>query len=383
MEVLMITQDMNVLREGSVEQSMLKEYAQDVRRLVVLVLNTHGDHYKPQKISDSLWIIPCNSWFKIMCPFSALSIARRELFFQGRMQTDVCTGQDTGLAGFSAWIIALSFKRPLHLHVQENLFSPVFIRGSFYNWIRYRIARFLLLSADGVRATSEGIRAALADFDTPLADRVVVTPDLIDTHAIQDEPLRVDLRAKYPQFTFIILVVAPLTKSQNVQTAVNIFAKIHHAYPHVGLVIVGEGPQHKHIIRLTHDLNIAESVVFEKPNNNMTSYYKTAQVLLVTALYEVDSKVITGAAAASCMIASSKVGIVTEIFEHDVSAFLCDPEDIQTYVQPILKSIHIPGLREKIRLNGMLAIMNRSDTNKSAYIKTYCDSWQKAIDLGK
>ncbi|MEK9153849.1 MAG: glycosyltransferase [Patescibacteria group bacterium] len=379
----MITQDINVLRDGSVERAMLKEYAQEIRRLVVIVLNTRGNHYKPQKISDSLWIIPCNAWLKIMSPFSALRIAKRELFFQGRMQTDVCTGQDTGLAGFSAWIIALYFKRPLHLHVQENLFSPIFIRGSLYNWMRYRIARFLLLSADGVRVASEGIRAALADFDTPLADRAVVTPDLIDTHAIQDEPLRVDLRAKYPQFTFIILVVAPLTKSQNVQTAINIFAKIHNVYPHAGLVIVGEGPQSEYIKRLAHDLNIAENVVFEKPNNNMTSYYKTAQILLVTALYEMDSKVITEAAAASCMIASSKVGIVAEIFEHEVSAFLCDPEDIQTYVRPILKIIHTPGLRENIRLNGMLAVMNRSDTNKSEYIKAYCSSWQKAIDLGK
>ncbi len=376
----MITQDPNTLRDGSVEQEELKTYAGISHRLIVIVLNAGRKRADARKISDSLWIMPTNSFVSIASPLIALRIARKELFFQGRLQVDLVAAQDAGFAGFTGWLISRIFRKPLHLYIRYNVFTPLF-SGSIRKFFRASIARALAQQARTLCVGSEAVHTALADIDVTLADDATVIPYSIDVQALLQEPVRADLRAKYPQFKFIMLVTAPLAASQNIETAIRVLAEVARQYPHAGLVIVGEGPQKGRLESLAYKEGVGDRVVFEKWNPNISSYYKTAHVCLVTAPYEEYADTISHAAAASCATLSSDVGMAGTIIKDGESGFLCNPHDPASYSKKIMLMLHDPMLRERVRLGGMLAVEHYADdaNHRDTYMQSYKRSWENAI----
>ena len=206
-------------------------------------------------------------------------------------------------------------------------------------------------------------------------------PHFMDIESFQKEPVRVDLAAKYPQFKIIMLVVAPLERSSNVQLAVTILAGVVRLYPYVGLIIVGEGSLHGAIKAYASKVGMGEHVMFENGTDNISSYYKTARIFVVTAPYEEHEDTIAHAAAASCAIVSTKVGIAPSIIEDGVSGFLCESDDPARFVASIILMIRKPGLCDGVRLNANLAIQKFMDSDEKAYLQFTKGSWEQAISM--
>ena len=307
-------------------------------------------------------------------------IAYRELFFQGSLQVDLIDAQDPGLSGFVAWVVAIYFWKPLHIFVPQNIFQRSFYLRSVTNAWRCFVGRIIVQRATHICAASEAIHAAISDIDVTLGDDTLVVPDVLDINAYRLEPLRVDIRAKYPQFRIIILMVAPLTKDQNIELGIHILHEVHLAYPHVGLVIVGEGSQKQTLRTLAHNLGLSEWVMFEPWNDNLPSYYKSAHIFLVTALHEEYANTITCAAAAGCAIVTSGVGSAQAFIEQEVSGYLCDPSDVQSYVRSIVPLVLKPELLIRIRAGAGIALDHYIGAGMARIRhRNYTESWKNTI----
>ncbi len=384
MDVLMITADTNALREGSPAQARFKEYALLGRHWVVIVLNSRREHYAARKVGDSLWFIPINAYLRFLAPFQALAVARRQLFFQGRLQVDVIAARDATSSALAAWLIARRFRRPLHIYLSQNVVSDQWGKESVGNWLRMQLARFLVARADALSTDSESVRAALATMSVAIGDRTTLIPRFIDVPSIRSESLRVDLAAKYPHFKFILLVVAPLSRAYNVQLAITVLAGVLRSYAHAGLVIVGEGPLKRRLRAHARHLGVLHRVAFETWNENLDSYYKSAHVLLVTAPYEEYGDTIAEAAAGSCAIVSTPVGLAAAFIKSGESGFLCDPSDPAAFVKAIMLMIKDPPVRERTRLNGMLAVdAYMGHTDGAQRLALAKQSWEAAIESAR
>ena len=383
MNVLKITSDLNVLREGSPARAQLEKEATLADHLVVIVLNTNRNRYPVQKVSESLLILPTNSYYSVLSPWRASYLVRRELYFQGHLQADLVVAQDPGFSGFVGWIVSRRFKRPFLLNLPFNLLPKGYGRQSLAHAGRRRLARFLVRRTQAITIKSEATRAALADISTAIADRALLMPHFMDIESFQNEPVRIDLAAKYPQFKFIILMVAPLEPSSNVQLALTILAGVTRLYPDVGLIIVGEGSLEGKLKSSAKKLNMQDHVVFERPTENISSYYKSARVFLVTAPYEEFDDSLSMAAAASCAILTTKVGIAAAIIEDGISGFLCEPTDPARYVASIILMIRKPATCDSVRLNINLAIQKYMDSDEKTYLNFAKDSWEKTIAMAK
>lgn len=377
MNVLLFTSDTAVLREDSAARARIMEYASFTKRLVVVALNRRRDAYKPLKISESLWILPTNSWIPLLSPFTAARIARRELFFQGTLQADLIAADDP-CGSAVAGILLRRFKKPLHIRIAENIFSPYFIAESLRTKARSLLARFTVGRAAAVIATSEAIRAELADINAAMADKTVVVPPYIDVEAFRKEPPRVNLAAKYPQFKFLLLVVAPLVASQNVQLAITALKSIVAQYKYAGLVIVGEGKQRRRLRAHARLAGLRDHVVFEDWNTNIHSYYKTCHVLLVPALYEEYGQTIAEAAACGAAIISTPIGIAPAIIENGISGFLCDASDAGCFTASVMAMIQDPHLRERVKMNVTLFLEKQVGAYADESKRAYKESWEKA-----
>ena len=379
MNVLLVTRDVRVLREGSMEHAALKERAASVKRLVVVVLNTRRDWHRVEKVSESLWIFPTNGYLRTFNPILALLIAQREVYFQGRLQTDLISGDDALTAGFTAWLVAMRYRRPLHIHIESDVLSERYMWSGLINAIRALFARFVVQQAHALRAGSEAVRGAIAELSALLAERTIVTPLYLDVDSVQRDVTSVDLRAKYPTFKFILLCASPLVRSQNVPAALSVLAGILRIYPHAGLVIVGRGPRRWRLWLQARRLGLSERVAFEKKSDNLASYFKTAHVFIQTSPYEEHDNTIARAAAAGCAVVTTNVGSAPAIIEDNVSGFICESGDPACFVRNITSMIKHTDVRERIRLNGMLAVQRYMNTDKDQRMRQYIDSWQMAL----
>lgn len=379
MDVLMIIKDTNALREGTALRASILEQSKRVNRLFVIVENSRRDHYEIQRISETVWFIPTNSWGWWLAPYDASRIAKRELFFQGRLQTDLVVACDPCEAGFAGALISRRYKKPLHLRIDENVFSPYFISTSFGNAVRAFFARRVVRAASRILAASENIRASLSEIGDDVTDRTLVLAPFVDAEVFLKEPVRVDLRAKYPQFKFIILMAGPLAPAQNYLLAVKVFAEVLKQYAHAGLVIVGEGRMKNKILSLADHFGVRSRVVIEGPSDNLVSYFKTASILLVTAQYDDWNNTIAQASASGCPIVTTRVGVAPSVIVDGESGFLCDVDHPESFVASIMKLINDPNVRARITINTSLYLQKSMEGGKDTYPELVAADWEKTL----
>ena len=167
------------------------------------------------------------------------------------------TAQDPFETGLAGWLIARKNNTPLQLQIHTDFASPYFKQESFLNRIRVMLAWFLIPRATRIRVVSERIKDSLVSRFTFHVSRIDVLPIFIDTERLENAPIKTDLRKKYQQFDFIVLMASRLTKEKNIPLAIEAFTEVIKKHPRAGLVIVGKGPREK-------ELNNSSSLLFHR-----------------------------------------------------------------------------------------------------------------------
>jgi len=385
MNVLMVTSDVDVLHDGSAAQSLLKEQATITNRLMVVVMNGHSAWSAPRKVSDSLWLLPTNSWAPFLQIFDALYIVRHEIFFQNHLQADMIVANDPVGAGVAGYWIASRYKKPFHVHVGRNLFAPSYLGLSLWHWSRSVLARIVVGRAYTVSVRDEKTREALVRMDARFADRTTVVPRYIDVAAIQTKEIAPadDLHLKYTQFRAIMLVVAPLDRDQNIELAIQSLTEVSKFYHHIGLVIVGDGPRKGSLKSYAQKLGVADSVIFEPMRDDLISYYKSAHLLMVPSPHDAYETVIEDAAASGCAIVSSSVGIAPIIIEHEKSGFLCDPKVPSGFWNAADALIRNTPLWTEVKKNISPAIQAYMSKDKGEHLNLYRTAWESSMRLSR
>src|SRR3989344_3322324 len=151
-----------------------------------------------------------------------------------------------------------------------------------FNKIRVMLAKFLIPRAFCVRAVSERIKNSIKNefnLEAKLPSIVVlpILPVLMDLTA---EPKR------FSEFAKTILMVSRLTSEKNVGLAIDAMAEVIKKHPKIGLVIVGDGPEREALKLQTTNYKLQTNVKFVGWQTDVTSYYKGADIFLLTSLYE-------------------------------------------------------------------------------------------------
>jgi len=155
-------------------------------------------------------------------------------------------------------------------------------------------------------------------------------------------------------------------KEKNIGLAITTFAKIVKKRPKVGMVVVGDGAEKENLKKLTNKLNLNENIIFEGWQKDLASYYKTADLFLLSSNYEGYGMTLIEAAASELKIISSSVGVADEILEEE--------------------NIFEPGNQKELEEKMMNAIsgnikptkMIQSQTREE-YLREYKKAWQECV----
>jgi len=296
MRVLSIGTDRKLFEQGSTVFERQTAYAENFGEVDTIVLTTL--RYSPERFG-SLTVIPTNSSSRLFYFYDVWRITHT------LAKPDVITTQDPFETGLIALFMARRLKVPLHVQVHTDFASHEFARHSFRNWLRQRIAWFVLKRAARIRVilgrTADDIAAA------GVTAPITVLPIFVDTAKFGTIP-----RTKHPRWKIALLSVGRFEKEKNFEVSIAALAAARKSGHDVGLTLVGEGSLRQRYYRYAQRLRVADRLELVGWQHNLTNYYSTADIVLVPSHYEGYGLVIVEALSAGIPVLSTDVGVARE-----------------------------------------------------------------------
>lgn len=372
MNLLIINLDKGIFSVNSASLERLKEYSQLVEKLFVIVWTVKKE--TPINWQDKLFIYPTNSCCRLFYYLDTFRLVRQIL---KKDKVDLIFTQDPFETGLAGWLAAASHKIKLQIQIHTDFLNPYFRRAAWSNQIRVWLAKFLLSRADGLRVVSQRIRDSLKVGGYKLKTDPVVLPIFVDVAKIKAAWIKTNLKQKYPQFDSIILTAARLSPEKNLVLAIEVMAEIVKQFPRAGLIIVGAGPEERNLRSKIAELKLVGQVILEGWSDDLASYYKTADLFLVTSNYEGWSMTLVEALGAGCPIVTTNVGCAGELIRNGQNGLVVAVGDKAALVAAVKKFLSEPGLEQTLVSLGQETVKNLP--TKEQYLSEYKRSWESLI----
>lgn len=369
-KVLSIGSDKSLFLPGSDAQKRIKQYGELFEELHIIVFSRRKSEIISKfQISENVWAYPTNSRSKWLYILDAYKIAKQ--IIRNSRNDAVISCQDPFESGLVGWFLKLRCKLPLQLQIHTDVFNPYFYQESWKNKLRVLLAKFLLPRADGIRVVSERIKQSLLTLcPKPSAlNPIVVLPIFVDVKKIQSTKIKINLREKYSGREPIILMASRLTREKNIGLAIEAMAEEVKKFPKALLLIVGDGPERQNLEFRIQNLELNKNVKFEPWTNDLASYYKTADLFLLTSNYEGYGRTVAEAMAAGLPVISTDVGLAGEVLIDDLDGLII-PVGSQTALEnAILNLVNNPEKQTEFSDNSLKVLANFP--GKEEYFRQY------------
>jgi len=320
LKILMIGTDRNLVVPGSAVSQRAKDYANLVEELHIVLLSDLSHGLKDTQLGPNVWVYPTNSSSKYFRPLDAARIGNKVVFDKKFTRgKSVITTQDPFECGWAGMKIKKKWRLPLEVQIHTNPFSVSF-GGGLENTVRKFFMKKILRSADGIRVVNQSVGNKVSEYSR---GRVMVLPIFIDREAIEKKSPSFDLHTKYP-WQFILLSVGRLAPEKNLTLALEVLARVRDGYDKTGLVIVGSGPEEERLKSYAKKLGISEAVDFVGWQDDLVSYYKTANAFIQTSAFEGYGMALVEAGLSGLPVVTTPVGIATKLI-HTKDALIFPP----------------------------------------------------------
>ncbi len=376
----MISIDKKIAQTNSKSQKRMEDYGSIVDELHIVVLTPFVLGGSNTIKIGNVFIYPTNNRFKIFYFLKALLIGRNIIKkFKFSNNSDLITTQDSFPTGIVGYCLKIIYGLPLQIQVHINFFNPFFLRESILNKIYFLCAGFLLPRVNNIRVVSCEIRDYLIEKLKINSDKISVLPVFANFNFINQYSAKINLHDKYPQFNFIILMPTRLVRQKNIKMAMCAMHKLVKKYPQIGLVMPSTGPEEKNLKELSRALKLENNIIFESWDCDLFSYYKTADLFLLTSNYEGWALTVTEAMASSLPVISTKVGCANEIIKDGHNGLLVSLNDSEELYKAIEKLYLNLDLCKNIAKNGYESIKNLHPVTKEEYLNKYLDGFKKTL----
>src|SRR3989344_113886 len=334
--ILMISTDRKILEENNEARERMKDYGTIFDSLFILVVSKKRFWGVGKKvmISENVTVVPINFF--------------RAWFISVPKDVNVLTAQDPFENGCIGMFLSWRKNIPIQLQIHTDLFSPYFAEESVLNCARVFIARMILPKANSIRVVSQRIKKSLIEKLNIPESKITVLPVFVDTEKIKSAPIVTDLHKKYPKHEKIILMASRLTREKNIPLALEAMSEIVKKFPKTLLLIVGEGPERENLKSQITKYKLNENVIIEPWTNDLSSYYKTADLFLLTSNYEGYGRTVVEAMIADCPVVMTDVGLARDILVDKFKVAILPVGNVDAFTQKISDSLSFYDKRKEV-----------------------------------
>lgn len=162
----------------------------------------------------------------------------------------------------------------------------------------------------------------------------------------------------------VIGVVARLSPVKGLDLLLKAAPALFKEFPDLQLLLVGDGPAREDLVRLAHELRIADRVAICPSVEDTRVPMALMQVFAAPAWEEGFGLAIVEAMAAGVPVVASDAGGPGEIIEQDKSGLLIQPGDTARLEQSLRKLLKDPAARERIARQGQARVKQRFDLER-------------------
>lgn len=376
MKVLMISTDRGIFTAEKEVRQRMCEYGALVEELHIIVFAKRSLGFSKTQIAPNVWAYPTRSFLRLLYICDAIRIGKK---ITREHKIDLVSTQDpfeTGLAGLR---ISRTQKISLQVQIHTDFLNPVFTASSYVNRVRVRIARKVLPHARGIRVVSQRIKDSFLKVKGQWSN-VSALPIFVDIEHIRAAVPSFDLHEKYPQFNFIALAVSRLEKEKNIPLALRAFARVVVKYPKAGLIVAGEGGERAHLESEALSLEIAGNVIFVGWQEDLTPYFKGADVFLSTSKYEGYGLSLIQAAASGCPIVATDAGIAPDLLRGIGHPVLCKVDDEECLVRALRLLVEREDVRHSLSHGLPLRAGRLVPESRETYLAQYLKLWEEVVN---
>ncbi|MHA1377724.1 MAG: glycosyltransferase family 4 protein [Candidatus Helarchaeota archaeon] len=253
--------------------------------------------------------------------------------------------------------------------VKKILDIPVIITlhgGGIYSFAKKFpfIVRFILDKADRIIAINKYLKYMAKQY---VLKNIDVLPNFVDTKTFRrkNKNFIIEFKRKFGiTDEIIMLMVSRLVSTKGIDVVIRLFSQINREFPFTRLMIIGEGPEKKNLIKLTKNLKLKDKILFlgKISNENLPIYYSACDLFILPSSYEGQPTVILEAMACESPIISYSVGGIPELIKSGVNGFLAPKNDVATLKSKIIELISNPRLRAEMGKNGRNIIEHKFDS---------------------
>jgi glycosyltransferase involved in cell wall biosynthesis len=159
---------------------------------------------------------------------------------------------------------------------------------------------------------------------------------------------------KNPSEKVIVLHHGRLVKKRGVKHLVRAFRAVSERFPEAELVIAGEGPERKRLVKLAHDLGVSNRVRFigQVPHEKVPNLVRNSDVFVIPSIIEGHSTSMLEAMAAGKPVVATRVGGLTEVIVDGENGVLVDPANPEQIAKAVIKLLGDRSLAARLGRSG-------------------------------
>jgi glycosyltransferase involved in cell wall biosynthesis len=373
LKILSIGSDKNLFKKDSRVAERIIEYGKLVEELHIVVFTKKSMGFERKQISENVWIYPTNSFNRWVYPFDAAKLGKQIVYENKFVRgSSLITTQDPFESGWAGLKIKKRWRLPLEVQLHTDPFSAQFYGA--LNLIRKVIANRVIRKADRIRVVNEKLKTQIVDYYNIENDKISVLPIFVDKEKFENGKIEFDLHSKYG-WHFVILMVTRLTPEKNIFFALDVLKKVVEKFPSAGLVVLGSGPLEDLLKKYAENIGVTKNVSFEPWQDNLYSYFHTANMYLQTSKFEGYGLSLIEAGVSGLPIVTTNVGFAEELI-NGKDVYIGNQGDSEYFKDAILDLIENNQARENLKIN-MKNTLEKKLISKEEYLKQILEGWQK------
>jgi len=377
--VLFISQDESLLNPTEQSLDGYTNLADLFDEVHVLILRKGIPSKNPVlRLASNMWIYVATDRKWWGTPLRGNDLVSEQLVFADGFRPDIIVARDPFESAALGLHLSSKYGRPLQIHVLEDYTTPEYKKADpHYRWRRY-LSNFTLKRTDSIRTNTRVLHDLLAHKFDPLD--LAILPRFNNYEALMREPVTLDLRTKYKAFKFVVLYVGKLDYHSLFYQVID-SARHGLKSPHIGLVVLGDGPVKPEFIKRSQILGVSEQVVFAPATGPETAYLKGADVLVVPETDDVSEELVLRAAAAGIPLILARTDKREDLFIDGESVLLCTPGDTDEFSLKLNILMNDPVLRRRLASAAREIIKGRFHENPQTYRRAYRSSIENVLFL--
>ncbi len=377
--LLIFTTNPSALKNESDLHQRLLDIATIFAEVHVVILNKTKDGV-PETLrpTTNLWLYSTNSRSAWNTIEDAKQVAIEQFEFAGGFRADIVISLDAFEAGMAALAVAQKYNRPLQIHITNDIFDKNYLKNQKNPILKKMMIWWVFRKQPGVRASTRAIAKSILERYPYLEKSLEIVPQHIDLSQVATATSTGVLVERFPQYSFIILFVGPLTHDSGAVEALIASAGLLQ-YPSIALMYIGEGDAKKEIESRAKAMGALEQIIISPRDIDEIAAMKEAHLLIFPDGKDADERVLLKAAAAGLPIITAYSDFVNELFTDGESAFICPAGDIQCMQIKANIILNENVYRKKFARNAREDVLARVEQNVDEYKLAFKESVERVL----